>query len=101
MSQNADAEFAEWWATVEAHLEPAVIKAIAMMPSGGLDKARKVRMREKAHRGWIEHGGDIRFMAPHEMYQEAQEEVDDQIIYLAAAMARAMMFNDRSKRAPL
>ena len=92
MSQNGDEEFAAWWAEVEQHLEPAVMKALGMFPGGGLTKAQRVAMREKAHRGWQEHGGQIRYMAVHELYEEATQEVYDQIVYLAAAMARSMSF---------
>lgn len=82
-----DGGFEEWWRELAPHLTMARVDAMALVNTPP-DTPAITRMYYKARRGWFEHGGAIRDMDDAAVQAEADAEVDDLTVYLAALRAR-------------
>lgn len=80
--------FEAWWAPREAVLREAhaqLVRELAMHPPGEADIAR---MKERARRGHLKHGGDITTWPPERLARERIEEIDDARVYGADGIVR-------------
>lgn len=79
--------FEEWWTRIAPHLGMARLDALDMLAAEAGEDGT-ARMYYKARKGWAEHDGGILDMPDERVLREAQSEVDDLTVYLAALRER-------------